>query len=237
MDEAELQLQDKVLIVFKELNDEVTKISSKLNGLGWAAKSAYREYVNSDYQNPEKYEEADLAWRKANSHADLLKWFIQLLDTHKGSKGYFPNYNQFIKELDAGIATALNLNSLEKANILIFWRGKLPIPDDLGTRVYKFLPIRTYVKTARDYLVEFQKQFENYSDKELLDAFNGQVNNSGAVTAAMSYRAALRHEFIRRGYDYSAIGDSTSLSFSDKITFVNRTIIKINPGEIDQPGH
>jgi hypothetical protein len=240
MNKAELQLQEKVVIVFEELNDEVKKMSSKLYGLGWTAKCAYRVYVNSDYQNPEKYDAANLAWRKASAHEDLLKWLIQLLDTHKGFNGYFANYNQFIKELDDGIAMALKMKAVEKAEILMFRRKKLPIPEDLETNVYRFLPILSTMKTGKDYFVEFQERFEKYSDEEILDVFNSQVNDTGrvygAATAAISYRAALRHEFIRRGFDYSAIGDSASLSFRDKIRLENRTILKIKPREVNEPG-
>jgi hypothetical protein len=236
MNKAELQLQEKIVIVFEELNNEVAKMSSKLYGLGWAVKCYYRVYVNSDYQNPEKYDAANLAWRNASAHEDLLKWLIQLLDTHKNFNGYFANYNQFIKELDDGIAMALKMKAVEKADILIFWRKKLPIPDDLGTTVYKFMPILKSMKTSQDYFVEYQKRFENYNDMEILDAFNSLVNNAGTGTARFSYGAALHHEFIRRGYDYSAVGDSDSLSFRDKIRLEDRTIIKIKPSEINDPG-
>jgi hypothetical protein len=236
MNKAELQLQEKIVIVFEELNDEVKKMSSKLYGLGWAAKCSFRVYVNSDYQNPEKYDAANLAWRKANAHEDLLKWLIQLLDTHKNFNGYFANYNQFIKELDDGIAMALKMKAVEKADILIFWWKKLPIPDDLETTVYKFLPMLRSMKTGHDYIVEFQTRFEMYSDDKLLEAFNGYVNSGGSSIVRFYYGVALHHEFIRRGYDYSAVGDSASLSFRDKIRLENRTILKIKPSEINDPG-
>ena len=97
------------------------------------------------------------------------------------------------------------------------------------------------MKTGQDYSVEYQNRFKNYSAKEILDAFNSQVNDSGrvsgAATAPISYRAALRQEFIRRGIDYSAIGNSTGLSFRDEIGIEDRTIIKNKPIELNEfPG-
>jgi hypothetical protein len=57
------------------------------------------------------------------------------------------------------------------------------------------------------------------------------VNNGGTGTARFSFGAALHQEFIRRGYDYSAIGDSSGLIFRDMIRLENNTIIKIEPAE------
>ena len=236
MNKAELQLQAKVLLVFEELNVEVKKISSKVSGLGFMLRGAHRAYIISDFQNPEKLEAAQLAWRKASFHMAILQWLIGLLDTHKGLNGYYISYNQFIIELDDEIDTALKMNEAQKADILSYWREKLPMPDDLETTVYKFMPILKSMKTGQDYFIEYQKRFEMDSDDELLDAFNSLVNNGGTGTARFSYGAALHHEFIRRGYDYSAVGDSDSLSFRDKIRLENRKIIKIKSGEINDPG-
>jgi hypothetical protein len=92
------------------------------------------------------------------------------------------------------------------------------------------------MKTGHDYFIEFQKQLESYSDIELISRFNEEVNNAGSGSARYSFLASLHHEFIRREYDYSAIGDSKSLSFRDKIRLKNNTIIKIKTREKHDPG-
>jgi hypothetical protein len=83
------------------------------------------------------------------------------------------------------------------------------------------------MKTGLDYFAEFQKQLESYCDVELINRFNEEVNNGGSGTARYSFLAALHHEFIRRGYDYSEIGDANSLSFKHKVTLENKTIKKV----------
>lgn len=80
------------------------------------------------------------------------------------------------------------------------------------------------MKTGHDYFVEYQKEFEDCSDEEVLKWFNREVNNGGSGTARFSFLHALHQEFIRRGYDYSEIGDEKSLSFKHKVTLENKTI-------------
>jgi len=84
------------------------------------------------------------------------------------------------------------------------------------------------MKTGHDYFIEFQKQLESYRDIELISRFNEEVNNAGSGSARYSFLAALHHEFIRRGFDYSEIGDSDSLSFKQKVTLKNNAIKSIN---------
>jgi hypothetical protein len=50
------------------------------------------------------------------------------------------------------------------------------------------------------------------------------VGNSGSGTARFSFLAALHQEFIRRGFDYSEIGDANSLSLKHKVTLENKRI-------------
>ena len=54
------------------------------------------------------------------------------------------------------------------------------------------------MKTGHDYFVEFQKQLESYNDEELINRFNGEVNNRGSGSARFSFLATLHHEFIQR---------------------------------------
>jgi hypothetical protein len=85
----------------------------------------------------------------------------------------------------------------------------------------------SYPEPGHNYFTEFQKLFEEYSDDQLIEAFNGQVYNSGSGSARMSYLSAIRDAFNRRGYDYSAIGDEKSMSYMHLVKLVNRTIVKI----------
>jgi hypothetical protein len=84
------------------------------------------------------------------------------------------------------------------------------------------------LKTGQYYFVEYQKQLEAYSNLELIDRFNEEVNNGGSGSARYSFLAALHFEFIRRGFDYSEFGDSDSLSFKQKVTLKNNAIKSIN---------
>jgi hypothetical protein len=80
------------------------------------------------------------------------------------------------------------------------------------------------MKTSQEYFVEFQKQLQSYNDTELISRFNEEVGNSGSGTAHFSFLAALHQEFIRRGFDYSEIGDANSLSLKHKVTLENKRI-------------
>ena len=80
------------------------------------------------------------------------------------------------------------------------------------------------MKTGHDYFVEYQKQLGYYSNVELIGRFNEEVKNEGSDTARYSFLAALHHEFIRRGFDYSEIGDANSLSLKHKVTLENKRI-------------
>ena len=84
------------------------------------------------------------------------------------------------------------------------------------------------MKTGHDYFIKFQKQLESYSNAELIHRFNEEVNNGGSVSARYSFLATLHYEFIRRGFDYSEIGDSDSLSFKQKVTLESNAIKSIN---------
>ena len=83
------------------------------------------------------------------------------------------------------------------------------------------------MKTGQDYFIEFQKQLKSYNDTELISRFNEEVGNKGWGTARASFLSALHEEFNLRGFDYSAIGDTESLSFKDKITLICKTIKKL----------
>ena len=74
---------------------------------------------------------------------------------------------------------------------------------------------------------QFKQRMENYSDEELVEAFNGQVGNPGSGSAKVDFLSAIHDEFKERGYDYSAIGNEEALSFARKVKLVGKTIVPI----------
>ena len=77
----------------------------------------------------------------------------------------------------------------------------------------------------RDRINEYLEQFKEITDEELIRRFNEQVGVRGWVSARGAYVAAIHVEFDRRGFDYSLIGDSISLSFKNKIKLVGKKIV------------
>lgn len=85
----------------------------------------------------------------------------------------------------------------------------------------------SYPAPGHNYYLEFQKQFEEYSDEKMIEVFNGQVYNSGTGSARMAYLGAIRDAFNRRAFDYSEIGDETSMSYMNKVKLVGKKIVKL----------
>jgi len=74
------------------------------------------------------------------------------------------------------------------------------------------------------YFEEFINRFDSLSDEELIELFNKEVDNQGWGTARASYLAAIHHEFIKRKFDYSEIGNEKELSFKHKVFLDNREV-------------
>ncbi len=70
----------------------------------------------------------------------------------------------------------------------------------------------------------FLEDLKVLTDQEIIQAFNKEVGNTGWVSARGAYLAAIRHEFERRSFDYSKIGDERSLSLANKIRLENLKI-------------
>jgi hypothetical protein len=83
------------------------------------------------------------------------------------------------------------------------------------------------MKTSHEFFVEFQKQLQLCNDAELISKFNVEVGNRGSGAARFAFLAALHHEFIRRGFDYSEIGDTKSISFKHQVILENKVIKKL----------
>ena len=80
------------------------------------------------------------------------------------------------------------------------------------------LPIRLYE--------EYTERFNTYTDQDIIEAFNREAGNCGWGTARASYLGALHHQFNHRNFDYTAIGDQSSMSLKSKIK-LEGLIIKI----------
>jgi hypothetical protein len=78
---------------------------------------------------------------------------------------------------------------------------------------------------GHNYYKEFQEHFKEYSDEKMVEVFNGQVYNSGTGSARMAYLAAIRYEFNRRGFDYSAIGGENRMSYMNKVKLEGKKIV------------
>ena len=71
---------------------------------------------------------------------------------------------------------------------------------------------------------EIRGRFLNMSDKELIDAFNREVDNNGLTSTRAIYLSALHEEFERRHYNYSVIGNDKRLSFKKRIRIKDKNI-------------
>ena len=76
-------------------------------------------------------------------------------------------------------------------------------------------------------MYEYKLEFEKMDDDELIDRFNADVGKPGWVAQRGRFHVSIHNELVRRGWDYSAIGDSSSLSWANKIKLVNGKIAKI----------
>lgn len=81
------------------------------------------------------------------------------------------------------------------------------------------------------YFEKFQKELHLKEDQELISLFNREVGIIAWVTARASFLAALHKEFEIREFDFSAIGDSKSLSFKNKIWLGKKKRIHIIKAE------
>ena len=71
---------------------------------------------------------------------------------------------------------------------------------------------------------QFSIKLQTMSDDELIDAFNKDVGKPGWVAARGRFHAALREEFIKRNFDFSAIDSDVSISFKSKIVLRGNVI-------------
>lgn len=71
----------------------------------------------------------------------------------------------------------------------------------------------------------YVKEFKEKSDQEIVELFNGQVGVNGWGSRRASYIAALHHEFERRNFDFSLVGNPERLSFQSKVKLDGKKIM------------
>lgn len=75
---------------------------------------------------------------------------------------------------------------------------------------------------------EYERWAESLSDKDLVAAFNRDVRNPGWVYQRQFLLAALKNEFIKRGFDCSEIIKDGCLSFMHKVRLDGNKLVKID---------
>lgn len=67
---------------------------------------------------------------------------------------------------------------------------------------------------------EYNLRFDTLSDMEMVEVFNGQVNNGGSGTARMSYLSAIKYQLIKREIDFSETN-----GYSKKVILIDKKLI------------
>jgi len=83
------------------------------------------------------------------------------------------------------------------------------------------------MKTPNDYYLDFENRFSNFSNDQLISAFNIEVGNMSGGLTHVSYLAALHNELHKRDLDYSDIGNSETLSFNEKVELLGNVVRRI----------
>ncbi len=81
----------------------------------------------------------------------------------------------------------------------------------------------------KEHVTIFAKRIRAISNKQVLEVFNQQVENRGWGSARAAFLVALHREFIRRKFDYSAIGNQQTLSLARKVELNNGVVTLKNP--------
>ena len=75
-------------------------------------------------------------------------------------------------------------------------------------------------KSNHDFFQQFLDRFTEYSDTELINAFNSQVGNQGTGSAKMGFLSALRSQLDSRDINREAITnpETSGLSYAKKVS-------------------
>lgn len=77
-------------------------------------------------------------------------------------------------------------------------------------------------KTSYDYAIEFEHSFENEPVDKIVDYFNKEVGKNAWGTARAGYILALSNTFLKRGIDYSIVGNWKSISLAKRVKLVGK---------------
>jgi len=92
------------------------------------------------------------------------------------------------------------------------------------------------MKMYEDYRNEFRIRFKKYSDQEVIDAFNSQVENQGSIGVKMAYLGVIKENLIKRSIDFSAVGDEKVMSYAHCVILKERKMVRVidlSIGEIE----
>lgn len=111
----------------------------------------------------------------------------------------------------------LNISKEELATITL---------NDIAVRLGHNVSYGT--KIPNEYFKDFMSRMINKTDLEIVECFNSQVGIKGWTGATGAYMSAIRNQFDMRNIDYSEVGDSTIMSYIDKVTMIEKKLIIIN---------
>ena len=75
-----------------------------------------------------------------------------------------------------------------------------------------------------DFKNEYKIRFEIYSDQEVIDAFNSQVENHGSIGVKMAYLGVIKENLIKRSIDFSSVGDRLSMSYANCVVLKGKKL-------------
>ncbi len=81
-------------------------------------------------------------------------------------------------------------------------------------------------KTTEEYFDYFTKYFSELTNTELIEKFNREVGIYAFGVARQGCLKALENQLVKRGIDFSEVGDKTRMSYATKVDLVNNKMIK-----------
>ena len=75
---------------------------------------------------------------------------------------------------------------------------------------------------------KYTKSFDEFTDQQIIAAFNSEAGNCGWGTARASYLGAMHKQLEKRNFDYSAIGGEGSMSLRSKIKLEGKVVSTIS---------
>ena len=121
-----LEIQKKMIRVFRELEEINEKLFSRSVQLGWKQRNALVNQVYSGHNKHEQLQAAREEWEAACAVHQVHKKLYDLFREYRDLYGYFPEYHEMREEMNDHLQTAVAREEYEKAGILKKWMDKLP---------------------------------------------------------------------------------------------------------------